>query len=141
MNQICRMGCLISVIITLFFVLGCQGKKGPVSAQSLNRVHFDFDSATIRPEMISVLEENAGYLNKHPSLSVVIEGHCDERGTNEYNLALGDERAGAVENFLSSQGVSNERLRTVSYGEERPINAGHSESAWYENRRADFLRQ
>lgn len=141
MNQICRMGCVMSVIFALVFVLGCQGKKGPVSAQSLNRVNFDFDSATIRPDMVSVLEENAGYLKNHPSLSVVIEGHCDERGTNEYNLALGDERAGSVENFLSSQGVSNERLRTVSYGEERPLDAGHGESAWYENRRADFLRQ
>ena len=132
--------CLLTVIFAMAFAVACQGKKGPETAQGLSRVQFDFDSAAVRPDMIPVLEGNAGYLDKHPSVSLVIEGHCDERGTNEYNLALGDERAASVQNYLSSEGISTQRLRTVSYGEERPLESGHDESAWYQNRRAEFVR-
>lgn len=141
MKMVERAGFVLALACLSVFAAGCQGKRAPETAQGLIRVHFDFDSAALRPDMVSVLEENAGYLKKHDSVNLVIEGHCDERGTNEYNLALGDERAGTVQNYLSSQGISGQRLRTVSYGEERPLSPGHSESAWYENRRADFVRQ
>ncbi|MBI2340252.1 MAG: peptidoglycan-associated lipoprotein Pal [Deltaproteobacteria bacterium] len=118
---------------------GCQNKKGVETAVGLKRVHFDFDSSAIRDDMAKVLDANAGYLKRHKDLKITIEGNCDERGTNEYNLALGDRRAGAVERYLTGQGVGGNRLKTVSYGEEKPICSKHSETCWWENRRADFI--
>lgn len=104
----------------------------------LARVYFDFDRSDIRPEMRSILQRNAEWLRRHPRVKVVIEGHCDERGTEEYNMALGQRRAETVKNYLVSLGVSPSRLSTISYGEERPADPGHDEAAWAKNRRAEF---
>lgn len=102
-------------------------------------VYFDFDSSALLPMAQAVLEKKAEWLRNNPGGSVVIEGHCDERGTSEYNLALGDRRAKSVEAFLVDLGVSASRLITLSYGEERPADSGHNEEAWAKNRRAHFI--
>ena len=132
---------LMIVAISALGLASCQGKIAPETSSGLNRVHFDFDSASIDPQMADALDGNARYLKKHKSVSVVIEGHCDQRGTNEYNLALGDRRATATEKYLSVKGVDSSRLKTVSYGEERPVDERQNESGWYLNRRAEFVRE
>jgi peptidoglycan-associated lipoprotein len=104
----------------------------------LETVYFDYDSFTLTAAARAVLERNARWLKENPAVTVTIEGHCDERGSDEYNLALGERRAQAVRNYLAALGVGAERLATVSYGEERPAVAGHDESAWTKNRRAAF---
>jgi peptidoglycan-associated lipoprotein len=104
----------------------------------LQTVYFDFDSSAIRADARDALMANAGKI-KASSGTVTIEGHCDERGSNEYNLALGERRASAVKRYLVDLGVASSRLRTVSFGEERPAVQGHDESAWRYNRRADFV--
>jgi peptidoglycan-associated lipoprotein len=105
----------------------------------LKTIYFDFDQYNIKDEFRETLRQNAQWMKDHPGFSVVLEGHCDERGTGEYNLALGDRRAGSTKQYLTSLGVSGSRLRTISYGEERPAIDGHGESAWSKNRRAQFL--
>jgi peptidoglycan-associated lipoprotein len=85
-----------------------------------------------------ILKQKAEYMNQHPEISVIIEGHCDERGTNEYNIALGERRAVATKQFMIRLGISADSMVTVSYGEERPADPGHSESAWAKNRRVHF---
>ncbi len=102
-------------------------------------VYFDFDSSALLPMAQAVLEKKAEWLRNNPGGSVVIEGHCDERGTSEYNLALGDRRAKSVEAFLIDLGVSASRLITLSYGEERPTDSGRNEEAWAKNRRVHFI--
>ena len=99
-----------------------------------DRVFFDFDRHDIRPEGQTVLLEQAKLLRAYPNLTVTIAGHCDERGTREYNLALGERRAAAARNFLVEAGVDPERIRTISYGKERPIALGHTKAAWAQNR-------
>ena len=103
-----------------------------------DRVFFDFDRHDIRPEGQTVLLEQAKLLRAYPNLTVTIAGHCDERGTREYNLALGERRAQAVQSYLTSAGVRASQIDTVSYGEERPEDPGHDESAWAKNRRAEM---
>jgi peptidoglycan-associated lipoprotein len=98
-------------------------------------VYFDFDRSEIKPEFIATIQKNARLLRENPDMKVVIEGHCDERGTTEYNLALGERRATAVQKALIANGVSPEQLQTVSFGEERPVDMGHNEEAWAKNRR------
>ncbi|HFQ89009.1 MAG TPA: peptidoglycan-associated lipoprotein Pal [Desulfobulbus sp.] len=109
------------------------------SSVEMQPVYFDFDQASIRTDQASRLEHNADYLNAHPGTKVVIEGNCDERGTNEYNLALGERRALNAKNYLVDLGVSPDRIRTISYGEERPLFTGHDEFSWAQNRRDDFV--
>jgi peptidoglycan-associated lipoprotein len=104
----------------------------------LQTVYFDYDRADIRPEMRTVLQRNAEWLRRHPRVKMSIEGHCDERGTEEYNMALGQRRAEAVKSYLVSLGISSNRLSTISYGEERPEDPGHNEAAWAKNRKAEF---
>ncbi|MBB3140949.1 peptidoglycan-associated lipoprotein Pal [Halomonas organivorans] len=101
-------------------------------------IYFAYDSDAIRPEFQSVLESHANFLRSNPSASVVLQGHTDERGTREYNLALGERRAGAVERFLSVEGVSPSQVEVVSYGEERPAARGSNEEAYAQNRRVVF---
>lgn len=116
------------------------GIEGEVfESRMLKRVHFDFDRFDIRPGDMEVLKENAALLRKFPSVKVQIEGHCDERGTAEYNLALGERRANSTKNYLVSLGISADRLSTISYGEERPLDPGQNEEAWAKNRRAEFV--
>ena len=105
----------------------------------LKDVFFDFDRYDIRPEDARTLDSNAGWLKSNPNHLVLIEGHCDERGTNEYNLALGERRAKATMNYLVSQGVQASRITIISYGEERPTCSDRTESCWARNRRAHFL--
>ena len=102
-------------------------------------VHFDFDKYNIKPNAEIVLKAKAEYMTKHSKITVEIQGHCDERGTLDYNLALGDRRAYAAARYLISRGISSTRIETISYGEERPLNPGHNEEAWAENRRAQFV--
>jgi peptidoglycan-associated lipoprotein len=105
---------------------------------SLTDVYFDYDKSNLTSVAESTLGQDAAGLSKHAGASVVIEGHCDERGTNEYNLALGERRAAAAKSFLVNYGIEAGRLQTVSYGEERPVDPGHDEAAWAKNRRAHF---
>ncbi|MHB0775512.1 peptidoglycan-associated lipoprotein Pal [Halomonas sp. WWR20] len=102
-------------------------------------IYFAFDRDTIRPEFESVLNAHAQYLQSHPNTNIVLEGHADERGTREYNLALGERRAKAVRQYLTVQGVSPSQIEIVSYGEERPAVQGHSEQSYAQNRRVVFV--
>jgi peptidoglycan-associated lipoprotein len=109
------------------------------SVADLTDVFFDFDKYDIRPHDAKTLDANASWLKSNPNHLVLIEGHCDERGTNEYNLALGERRAKSTMNYLVSQGVQANRITIISYGEERPQCTEHTESCWAKNRRAHFL--
>jgi peptidoglycan-associated lipoprotein len=102
------------------------------------KIYFDFDKSELKPEARAVLRKKADWLLKHPEYSVRIEGHCDERGTNEYNLALGQRRADSAKKFLVALGVDESRISTISYGEERPADPRHNEEAWAKNRRDEF---
>jgi peptidoglycan-associated lipoprotein len=110
-----------------------------VENPSLAEIHFDFDRSVIRPGDARILDASAGWLRENPKALVLIEGHCDERGTNEYNLALGERRAQAARSYLVSRGVEAARMSIISYGEERPLCTQHSEGCWAKNRRAHFL--
>ncbi|MFQ5928237.1 MAG: peptidoglycan-associated lipoprotein Pal [Acidobacteriota bacterium] len=102
-------------------------------------VFFDYDKAQLSAQAKHTLEQNARWLREFANAAVIIEGHCDERGTEEYNLALGDRRAQAAKDYLAQLGIDRERLQTLSFGEERPFAPGHDESAWRLNRRAHFV--
>ena len=105
----------------------------------LEDIFFDYDKYNIRDEYRSVLARNAEALIAHPEIALLIEGHCDERGTNEYNLALGEARAQSTKNYLVDLGISAARLGTISFGEERPLDPRATEDAWSKNRRAHFV--
>lgn len=105
----------------------------------LQRIHFEFDQYVLVPSAKSTLQQNADYLAANRGVRVVIEGHCDERGSDEYNLALGEKRALATKAYLVSLGVAANRLDVLSYGEERPLDPAHDEEAWAKNRRAEFV--
>jgi peptidoglycan-associated lipoprotein len=100
-----------------------------------DRVFFDFDKSDIKPEGRTTLQRQADWLKKYPNVTVTVEGHCDERGTREYNLALGERRASAVKKMLVALGVAANRVSTISYGKERPAVVGSNEAAWAQNRR------
>ena len=102
-------------------------------------LYFDFDKSFIKLEYRPILQEKAAFLKDYPDFGVRIEGNCDERGTNEYNLALGERRANSAKNFLISLGIAADRIETISYGEERARTLGHNEAAWAQNRRDDFV--
>lgn len=101
-------------------------------------VYFDYDSSSLTAVARRTLEEHAAWLKSNPRLKVTIEGHCDERGSDEYNFALGESRALAIRNYLTGLGVAADQLGTISFGEERPAVAGHTEMAWAQNRRSEF---
>ena len=105
---------------------------------TLTDIHFDFDRYDIRPGEAKILDDNAKWMKANPRVLVLIEGHCDERGTNEYNLALGERRAKATMSYLVSQGVQANRITLISYGKERPVCTQHNEECWAKNRRARF---
>jgi len=108
-------------------------------AAAFGDIRFDFDKYDLRPEAREIIREHADWLLKHTEFEVIIEGHCDERGSGEYNLALGERRAGAARDYLVTLGVDNGRLTTISYGEELPLDPSHSEEAWTKNRRDHFV--
>ena len=105
----------------------------------LGTIYFDYDRAVIRDDARATLDANAAWMKKFRSAKVLVEGHCDERGTEEYNLALGEKRAKATQDYLLSLGVPADRMKIISYGKSQPVNPGHDESAWQMNRRAQFL--
>ena len=122
---------------------GAGGKGGvarPGTQEDLvvnvgDRVFFAFNESTLSPEARATLDRQAAWLKKYSNIKVTVEGHCDERGTREYNLALGERRATAVKNYLVADGVSAGRVKTISYGKERPAVLGSNEAAWAQNRR------
>ncbi len=100
-----------------------------------DRVFFDYDKYILKPPARETLKNQAEWLKRYPSVTVTIEGHCDERGTREYNLALGERRANSVKDYLVALGISPDRMKTISYGKERPVALGSNEAAWAQNRR------
>jgi len=116
------------------------GIEGEVFESSLLKpIFFDYDKYDIRPVDVDILKGNSTFLKKFPNMKIQIEGHCDERGTNEYNLALGERRANSTKKYLTSLGITADRISTISYGEEKPLDPGHTEEAWTKNRRANFV--
>lgn len=101
-----------------------------------DRVFFEFNSSELDAESRETLTRQALWMKKYPEIKVIVEGHCDERGTREYNIALGERRATAAKNYLVAEGVKSKRIKTISYGKERPAAQGHDEEAWAQNRRA-----
>ncbi len=108
-------------------------------AKNFSRVFFDFDSASLTAEGKSSLDANAAIMNQYPDIKLEVQGHADERGTTEYNIALGQKRADSVVRYLLASGVSSSRVKSVSYGEERPLDGQSTERAWSQNRRAEFV--
>ena len=111
----------------------------PSSPLATRVIYFDFDKSIIKDEFKDVITAHADYLVSHPDVAVVLEGHADERGSREYNIALGERRAKAVEQLFIVQGVMQKQIQVISFGEERPVALGHDESAWALNRRVEIL--
>jgi peptidoglycan-associated lipoprotein len=116
-----------------------SGDLANEAKSALKIVHFALDKYTLSNEARTILQGDAEWLKGHPSVVVQIEGHCDERGSLEYNLALGEKRANSVKAYLQQLGIDASRLSTVSLGEERPVDSGHTEEAWSKNRRNEFV--
>ena len=117
-----------------------RGIEGEVfESKLLKDIYFGYDKYEIRREDEGILKENAAFLKKNPKMKIQIEGHCDERGTAEYNLALGERRANHVKKYLVSLGITSDRISTISYGEERPLDPSNNEEAWAKNRRAHIV--
>ena len=114
-------------------------EEGEAQARAFGNIYFDFDGYNIRGDQLLALSRNADKMKTRPEFKITIEGHCDERGTIEYNLALGQRRGDSARKFLVKQGIDAGRLTTVSYGKERPTDPGHDEAAWAKNRRAAFV--
>ena len=167
-KNIILLGMFIVVVFALTIFTGCAEKKAVVTegtaqeqatpAQSaattkeqsakvepaataetaVKDIFFEFDKSNISPDAREILKANADFLLKNGNSKVVIEGHCDERGTAEYNMALGQRRAQETKKYLVNLGIKEPRIKTISYGEERPLDPGHNEDAWARNRRAHF---
>lgn len=143
---------LLLVVPGLLFTASCANLKAMRQTSKTMRekivaknmfinedIYFDFDKSNLLLLAQDDLRRKAEWLRSNPKVSVIIEGHCDERGTNEYNLALGDRRSESARNFLVDLGIKGSRLTTISYGEERLVDSGHNEEAWAKNRRAHFI--
>ncbi|TSA01540.1 MAG: peptidoglycan-associated lipoprotein Pal [Methylococcus sp.] len=120
---------------------GIGGAGGPGSPAAQRVIYFGYDSDDVLPEYQSVVTGNAEYLSNHPDASAVLEGHADERGSSEYNIALGERRALSVARSLRLQGVGDRQLQILSYGEEKPATSGHEEATWQRNRRVEITYQ
>jgi peptidoglycan-associated lipoprotein len=107
--------------------------------EAVKDIYFDFDKSNIRPDAREILKANADYILKNSTASIIVEGHCDERGTAEYNMALGQRRAQEAKKYLVNLGVKGSAIKTISFGKERPIDPGHDEQAWAKNRRDHFV--
>ena len=138
-----RISYLVAAALCAFMVFGCaQQQKKPKAAEGkamLQRIHFDFDRSNIKPEYEPVLKGNADWMRNNSNTNVTIEGHCDERGSIEYNIALGDRRANSAKRYMMNLGIPANRLSTISYGKERPLCTQHTESCWWQNRRDEFV--
>ncbi len=143
---------IVSVLVLVLSLFSCKtGTKKDVEVPDasalvqqeqvspLSRIYFDYDKYNIRPDAAQTLASNAEYLKQNPNVKIQIEGHCDERGSNDYNLALGQKRASAAKAYLVKLGISPNRISTISYGEERPLVNESNEDAWAQNRRAEFV--
>ena len=117
-------------------IIAAPVEEVAVPIEELGIVYFDYDKSNIKPEFTSIIQSNFEWLINNPDIRVQLEGHCDERGTREYNLALGEQRAKTVAELLIINGVSSEKISTVSYGEEKPAVSGSNENSWSKNRRA-----
>ena len=109
--------------------------------QNVKDIYFDYDKSNIRPDQESSVQSDMLFLNQHPNISFTIEGHCDDRGSTEYNLALGDQRAQSVKNALTTAGINASRIKTISYGKEKPFCLEDNEACWQQNRRGHFVYQ
>ena len=118
-----------------------SGTEEQLFSQNVKDIFYDFDSYDISSQYQSVLQANARFLTQHPNMKFTIEGHCDERGSTEYNLALGDQRANSVKNALTAAGISPSRIKTISYGKEKPFCNESNEACWQQNRRGHFVYQ
>lgn len=122
-------------------VVAPEAPPPPPPGVELGDIFFDFDKSELRTEAVQQLQKNFEWMKQNPTGTLVIEGHCDERGTNEYNMALGERRANAAKDYMVNIGGDPARMQTVSYGEERPFALGHDEASWAQNRRAHFVGQ
>jgi peptidoglycan-associated lipoprotein len=157
-NKIAMMGILFLAVFGLALFSCCAEKKAivaegtaPSAAQdastlsaaaaqeALKDINFDYDKSNIGPEARVIMKANADILLKNRNFNIIVEGHCDERGTSEYNMALGERRAQEAKKYLINLGVDGARMKTISYGEERPMDSRSNEEAWAKNRRAHFL--
>ncbi|MCP3982398.1 MAG: peptidoglycan-associated lipoprotein Pal [bacterium] len=120
-------------------MMGSRDADYYMQQRVLKNIYFALDKHDLTEEARSTLKNNSTWLKAHDEFGIVVEGHCDERGSIEYNLALGERRANAVREYLTDLGIDHSRMRLVSYGEERPVADGSSESAWSQNRRAAFI--
>jgi peptidoglycan-associated lipoprotein len=125
--------------VALLPSLQSLGKKKEPQKSPLEDIFFPFDQFSLTDEARGILQKNADWLRSHREARILIEGHCDERGTVEYNLALGERRAQSVKDYLVNLGIPEDRLSIISYGKERPFASGQTEEAWAQNRRAHFL--
>ncbi len=116
------------------------GLSASDAALMAEQVHFDYNKAVLQPADIALLQQKLGILQAHPRLALQIAGNCDERGSDEYNMALGERRAAEAKRWLTAHGIALERITIISYGKERPLDSGHDEAAWAKNRRDDFVR-
>ncbi len=116
-------------------------KRNAAALAGLNiqNIYFDFDKSSIRPDAREILKADAEIFTKNSNTTIVIQGYCDERGTAEYNMALGERRAQETKQYLMNLGIDAARMETISYGEENPLDPGHNEAAWSQNRRVQFL--
>ena len=114
-------------------------REAASKSAKLESIYFDFDEGSIREDQKDIMLKNSEWLKANPKVKVRLEGHCDERGTAEYNLALGQKRSEAAKTFLEGLGIARQRISAISYGKERPLDPGHDEAAWAKNRRVDFV--
>jgi peptidoglycan-associated lipoprotein len=122
-------------------VVAPQPSEEDLFSKNIKDVFFDFNKANIRPDEVSTANNNAGFLNQHPDIKILVEGHCDDRGSEEYNLALGVDRANTLKNSLERNGVSADRIKTISYGKEKPFCSADNEQCWQQNRRDHLVYQ
>ena len=128
--------------LVMVAMVGCARQSGKTSGSKtsgLQKIYFDFDQSNVKAESASTMQANAAWLKANTKTNVSVEGHCDERGSYEYNVALGNRRAMSAKSYLTNLGVDGKRLSTISYGEERPAASCNDESCWSQNRRAEFM--
>lgn len=132
----------LAVLALSVIAVGCaQQTTKTTKTDKLQSIYFDFDKSDIKPEAEARLKANASWLNGNPKASVQVQGNCDERGTSEYNIALGDRRAKSAQKYLNNLGVGGDKMSTISYGKEKPVCMEHNESCWWQNRRDDFVQR
>lgn len=134
-----KMHAVVALVVCALAFSACAQKKGAGSSSAgLKPIYFDFDKSNLKSDAEATLKDNAAWLSKNSKKTVTVEGYCDERGSFEYNIALGDRRAKSAEGYLKNLGVDGKRLSTVSYGEDKPAATCHDESCWMKNRRDEF---